>query len=173
MADRQFGQLHGAVASFGLENADSLALLQAVHARRDDQAARRQPVRHAHAADYGLAQRHLLAMHGLGGLVHHPDEAACGVVRREGGGERDDDALEPLGDLGARLAAHAAGHAWQDGDARRRGEQELDRVGPRGLGWLRADFGQLGGDLDAGEGIERGLEVDHVGSDTRSGIPAH
>ena len=162
MADRQFGQLHGAVASVGLEDADSLALLQAVHAHGNDQVAWRQPVRHAHTADHGLAQRHLLPMRCLGGVVDHPDEATRGIVRREGGGERDDDALGPLGDLGARLATHAAGHAWQDGDALRRGEQDLDRVGARGLGWLRADLGQLGRDLDAGEGIERGLEVDHV-----------
>ena len=70
--------------------------------------------------------------------------------------------LNSLGDLGARLAANAAGHARQDGDARWRREQELDRVGPRALGRLRADLAHLRGDLDAGVGIERSLDIDHV-----------
>ena len=152
-----------ALAPLGLEEPDRLALRKAVHARGHDQVARRQPARHADAADHGLAQRHLLPMHGLRSASFTTQTklplASSGEKAAESGMTTP---LSWLGDLGARLAAHAAGHARQDGDALRRREQELDRVGPRALGRLGADLAHLRGDLDAREGIERGPDIDHV-----------
>src|ERR1700730_11050819 len=140
-------------------DSDSLAGAETVNTSRNDEIAGRQPLLDVDAANNRLAHFNLPARHGLGSVIHNPDETACGIVRREDRRQGDYRAFEALGNLRPWAGADTPGHARNNRDARWRGDQKLDGVGSRRLGGLFSDLGNLGGNFDVRKRIKCNLDV--------------